>query len=290
MRLRARVINAPLLSKMALSLVNLTKRYVLLFTPTHIHFIVGKSTLTSTLQMFGQIMQDRIFEEYRLESSFGDKIYMEVAGDLLVRALRSALSAVDVKVKLTKKDGWPMLAFYITNASKTGNRVYLTQDVPVRILPQQEAQELAEPVVGDQQVHILLPPIQDVRNIAERMKSLGSHIVVGANMSGEFVLKISADGAKVETSFKGLVNPELSQADGTPCSALQTVPRERHNFAEVRVDMRDFIKFLHSSIVNPKHVVCCIVDGQSLLLYVYLGNGVDQDDGQFVYYVPARAS
>ncbi|KAJ3175436.1 DNA damage checkpoint control protein [Geranomyces variabilis] len=274
---------------MALSVEKLSKRWVLLFTPEYVHFIVGKSSVASTLQMFGQIMQDRIFEDYDLESMQDNKIFLEVTAELFVRALRSTQQALDVKLRLTKKDNWPMLGLTITNASKTGNRLVVTQHIPVRVIQQDESRELVEPAVGGQQVQILLPPIADVRTIVERMKALGSHVMVGANMNGEFVLKVVADAVKVETSFKGLTNPELGAEDGTPQPTPTSLYQNRRRFAYVRVDMRDFVRFLHSSVVNPKHVVCCIVDGQNLCLYVYLGNGIDLDDGQFIYYIPARA-
>ncbi|KAI8908119.1 checkpoint protein Hus1/Mec3 [Powellomyces hirtus] len=289
MRLRARITNAGLLIKMAQSVEKLSKTWVILFTREYVHFIVGKSSVSETMQMFGQIKQDRIFEDYLVESALNNQIFVEVSAEQFVRGLKSCHQALDVKLKLAKKDGWPMLSLNITNSSRTGNRLYLTQDIPVRVLQSDESAELTEPEVESQQVHILLPPLNDLKTIAERLKAIGTHVVVAANMNGELVLKVVADAVRVETSFKGLINPELGQPDGTPAPTPQTALKHRTAFAHVRVDMRDFVKFLHSSIVNPKNVICCIVDGQSLLLYVYLGQNTDSDDGQFIYFIPARS-
>ncbi|KAJ3012550.1 hypothetical protein HKX48_006208 [Thoreauomyces humboldtii] len=272
---------------MVQSVEKLSRRFIFAFNPEDVLLIVGKSSVASTMQMFGQIKQDRIFEDYYMEASMDDKIFLEVTGLELATALKSCQQALEVRMKLAKKDGWPMLSLSITNSSKTGNRVYLTQDVPVRILQSDESIDLVKPVVNERKTHIFLPPIADVKTIADRMKALGSHVSVLANEAGDFVLKVQADAVSVETQFKKLGNPQPSQAvqGGTP-GAAQT---NRKRFVEVRVDIRDFVRFLQCSTLSPKHVVCCLVDARLLILYVYLGSEIDENDGQFVYFIPARA-
>ncbi|KNC97376.1 uncharacterized protein SPPG_07303 [Spizellomyces punctatus DAOM BR117] len=288
MRLKTKVINAGLLIKMAVSVEKMAKRWIWHFSPDYIHFIVGKQDISTTMQMFGQIKADRMFEEYVVESGFGNNIWIELTGEHLVRALKSSQQASNVAMRLTKKEGLPVLALSITNTSRTGNCVFLSQDIPVRPLKWQEAEDLKQPVMMDYQVHILLPPLTDVRTIAERMRPLGNHITVSANMAGDFLLKVETDAVRVETTFSGLVNPEL---DPGHCDVSQqpSLSRDRQSLAHVRVDIRDFVKFLHSSVINPRNVVCCLFEGQGLILYVYLGEGTDADDGAFVYYVPMRS-
>ncbi|TPX66824.1 hypothetical protein SpCBS45565_g04230 [Spizellomyces sp. 'palustris'] len=219
---------------MAVSVEKMAKSWIWHFSPDYIHFIVGKQDISTTMQMFGQIKavrvyavtqvvdpfwascnnrktlgQDRIFEEYVVESGFGNNIWIELTGEHLVRALKSSQQASDVAMRLTKKEGLPVLALSITNTSRTGNCAFLSQDIPVRPLKWQEAEDLKQPVMMDYQVHILLPPLTDVRTIAERMRPLGNHITVSANMAGDFLLKVETDAVRVETTFSGLVNPEL---------------------------------------------------------------------------------
>ncbi|KAJ3289563.1 hypothetical protein HK104_007379 [Borealophlyctis nickersoniae] len=302
---------------MAISVEKLAKRWILQLTPDIVRIIVSKENVGAGVQMFGQIKsvsldilvmayaelstavgfipvvrlnpQDRIFEAYHIESAAeNNSIWMELSGELFVRALKSSQQASDVTMKLTKKQNLPTLSFSITNQSRSGKPVLLVQDVPIRVLSVREAEELKEPVIVDYQVHILLPQLHHVRTITERMKAIGTHLLVSANMSGEFTLKVETDAVKVETFFKNLINPELdpSQVD---VSEQPSMNRNPHTFAEVRVDVRDFAKFLHSSVINPRNVVCCIIEGIGLMLYVYLGEGTDGDDGAFTYYIPMRS-
>jgi HUS1 checkpoint protein len=70
---------------------------------------------------------------------------------------------------------------------------------------------LKEPVLPDEDVHILLPTPSDVlRAVSERYKALGDKLVVLANMAGELKLRVEAEEVKVETRWIGLVNPPLS--------------------------------------------------------------------------------
>ncbi|RKO89434.1 checkpoint protein Hus1/Mec3, partial [Blyttiomyces helicus] len=116
--------------------------------------------------------------------------------------------------------------------------------------------------------HILLPPLHDIRTIAERMKSIDTHITLSANMQGDLTLRVRTDAVRVETFFKDLINPDPTQVD---VSQQPSMTRAPDLFAEARVDVKDFVKFLQSSIVHPKNVVCCIAERIGLILYVYLG-------------------
>jgi hypothetical protein len=59
----------------------------------------------------------------------------------------------------------------------------------------------------------MLPwPSDTLRAVSERYKSLNERLVISANMAGELKLRVEADEVKVETRWKGLINPAL----GTP--------------------------------------------------------------------------
>ena len=59
----------------------------------------------------------------------------------------------------------------------------------------------------------MLPwPSDTLRAVSERYKSLNEKLVISANMAGELKLRVEADEVKVETKWKGLINPAL----GTP--------------------------------------------------------------------------
>ena len=64
--------------------------------------------------------------------------------------------------------------------------------------------------------------------------------------------------------------------------------------ASVRVDLRDFAKFVQSHLVQPLNIVCCIIENTGLVLYVYVGDMRSADYarghlGVLSYYIPAIA-
>jgi len=56
-----------------------------------------------------------------------------------------------------------------------------------------------------------MPPLASIRTIAEKMKGLSRQIVISANMNGEFTMLAETDLVKIETFYKGLINPQLGK-------------------------------------------------------------------------------
>ncbi|KAJ3051741.1 hypothetical protein HK097_007250 [Rhizophlyctis rosea] len=287
MRLSATLINAGLLTKMAMCLEKITKRWIMQFGPEHIHLLAHKEDITTGAQMFGQIKADRLFEKYVVECR-DDSIYLEFSGEHLVRALKSGQQATEVSMKLLKPQGEDkILRVIITNQGRSGKPIKLTHDIPVRQVPESEAADLHNPTMIDYQVHILLPKLPDIRSITERMRAIAPHITLSANMAGTLILEVQADSVHVQTFFHNLEVPAIdsSQVDEEERPALF---RDTQYKAAVRLDIRDFLKFLQCSIFSPKHVICCIAENNALMMYVYLGDNSEADDGAFIYYLPHR--
>lgn len=132
-------------------------------------------------------------------------INLEVPLGSLLRALKSALTATSASIRLTKKDGVPLLSLTIlesafSNGPSTmstdpgartgedanlGNRerkpgfhsarereTVITQDVPVRVLGQYLLDGLHEPRCREPDVHIQLPPLSQVKSISDRFTKL----------------------------------------------------------------------------------------------------------------------
>jgi hypothetical protein len=59
-----------------------------------------------------------LFEDYQIESAHLNEIYMDVTIDLVIRALRSAQTAYDCHMKLTKKLDMPYLSLTSYNQVK----------------------------------------------------------------------------------------------------------------------------------------------------------------------------
>jgi HUS1 checkpoint protein len=118
------------------------------------------------------------------------------------------------------------------NSSET----IITQDIPVRVLGAEAVAGLHEPRCREPDVHIVLPPLTQLKGISERFMKLavatssGSTSTVGgragdaatgsgssksprlelsATMHGDLRLALRNDGLKIASTWTGLTNPEL---------------------------------------------------------------------------------
>jgi HUS1 checkpoint protein len=95
-----------------------------------------------------------LLEEFRIESANNNEIFLQINSEDFVKTMKSSQNASDVAFKLTKKDNLPILLFNITSQSRTGKRVVITQEVPVKVLSVAQAEELNEPMVPDPDVSL----------------------------------------------------------------------------------------------------------------------------------------
>ncbi|KAJ2492663.1 Checkpoint protein hus1 [Coemansia sp. RSA 2050] len=287
MRLRTLVTNSTLLLRVVQSIDKLSKSAILKLTPTKLQIIVV-TELDSGLQLWSDIAADAIFRDYQIESVHNNEIYFEFNIDNLQRALRSTQSgALGVSMKLAKRHGLPVLSLTIRSQSGSGHEVSLFQDVPVRMLSALQMEQIQEPTLPDGQVHFMMPPLNNVRSIAERMKGMGDRVAVSANRVGEMRVRVANDLVDVTTYFRGL---ETLAIDTT-----QEVEVDEKFYTAV-VDMKNFLRFLQSYHVAPKNVVCCIVEHHAVVFYVYVGSAGyggaaalnEPACGSLTYFLPVR--
>lgn len=183
----------------------------------------------------------------------------------------------------------------------------VTQEVPVKVLSAANVADLVEPTCPEPDVHIILPPLSQLRAISERFNRLtqtsssstgtgDSHrLLLSANMQGEFKMRIETDAVKVESLFRNLVNPELDpmQIEG----GIENHPstrRDRAEFAEVRVEGKEWVRLLKIYSIARRVIACewlsilvififltsshstGFCEGHALVLYVYLTD-MDED-------------
>ena len=140
-------------------------------------------------------MKDSIFETFHVESAANNVINLEVPLGPLTRALKSALNATSAQIRLTKKDGIPLLVLTIATASPSNNRsvvpkgteeedgngaqsedsfddeereTIITQEVPIRVLVPDVVAGLHEPQTREPDVHIILPPLAQLKSVSDR--------------------------------------------------------------------------------------------------------------------------
>lgn len=159
---------------------------------------------------------DSIFEDYTIQSATeNNTINLELPLPPLHRALKSAFNASSASIRLTKKDGIPVLSLtIITNTISSGNNAnnflngahddpfgedfreehlnaggrdreaIVTQDIPVRVLTPESVEGIHEPRVREPDAHILLPSLVQLKAVSDRFTKLATATGNGAGRSG----------------------------------------------------------------------------------------------------------
>jgi HUS1 checkpoint protein len=152
---------------------------------------------------------DFIFDGYHIQSAeAGNTINLELPLQPLQRALKSALNSISASLRLTKKDGLPVLSMTITTTTSATNPAgaakpsgtatgddpfdddemfqaehletslrrehekIITQDIPVRVLHPETVETIMQPRVREPDVHIQLPPLLQLKAISDRFTKL----------------------------------------------------------------------------------------------------------------------
>lgn len=168
----------------------------------------------------------------------------------------------------------------------------ISQDVPVCVLSAQQVSTLHEPRARDPDVHIMLPPLAQLKSISDRFTRLASttssahqivrgrskppKLTLSANMHGSLKLGLSADGMEIQSVWRDLTNPVLDPGnleggeDGVarhPSTRMRELPPDdERGWATVRVDARDWGRVLGVGRCAGKVIACeCAEDLRSIL-------------------------
>jgi HUS1 checkpoint protein len=242
-----------------------------------------------------------------VQSAANNVINLEVPLTSLNRALKSAQNATSAEIRLTKKDNVPVLALTIvtTTASNTysafpaaglvddgfnaesafggGNReTIVTQEIPVRVLAPDVVAGLHEPQCREPDVHIILPPLMQLKSISDRFTKLAladvkggtsttsrTRLELAANMHGCLKMSIRTDAMNISSVWTDLTNPELDPGqisggeDGiaehpsTRMKQLGTADgRSEEGWASVRIDGRDWGKVMSVGRLGGRVIAC----------------------------------
>ncbi|KAF4973958.1 hypothetical protein FZEAL_9086 [Fusarium zealandicum] len=159
-------------------------------------------------QVWASLAMDFIFDGYHIQSAeAGNTINLELPLQPLQRALKSALNSISASLRLTKKEGLPVLSMTITTTTSAANpgaakpsgatagddpfddddmfqsehletslrrehEKIITQDIPVRVLHPETVETIMQPRVREPDVHIQLPPLLQLKAISDRFTKL----------------------------------------------------------------------------------------------------------------------
>ena len=253
---------------------------------------------------------DFIFENYHIQSAeSSNTINLELPLQPLHRALKSALNSLSASLRLTKKDGLPILSmtittttaasgstapkptddpfasdedFHVETSLRREHEKIITQDIPIRVLHPETVETIMQPKVREPDVHIQLPPLLQLKAISDRFTKLAlasptaskaPKLELSANMHGSLRLRIATESTDICSVWSDLENPELdpSQLDRPVEEHPSTRFREDgpDRWATVRVDGKDWSRVLSVGRLEGR-VIACFADDHALILYVYV--------------------
>ncbi|KAJ2918194.1 hypothetical protein MD484_g2233, partial [Candolleomyces efflorescens] len=199
-----------------------------------------------------------------------------------------SIETEEVIMRLTKKNDQAMLTFDISGNTRMGRAVHVMHDVRIEVMRPADAAKMIEPMCPEPDVHILLPPLQKLRTIVERLRPMSNIMAVRANANGVLQFGINTDSVKVETEWRGQVNPKTTddEEEKTDAEKEEDLERDPDKLFTVIVSVKSFLRFLNSHVVSTS-TIACICQHHCLILYVYIGGAVAEAGGVLTFYVPA---
>ena len=220
------------------------------------------------MPVFIHLVADVLVDNYVVESARQNKIMMDLSLAHLLKSLKTSMQSIETHIRLVKRNNLPTLVFDNTCENASGKSVKMVQDVPCRLVRPQDAELVRVPDIDRLQTHIVLPPVVTLKTIVERLKNIGSSLLLAANMQGKFNVCVETNTAQVRTFFKDLVNPDLDEDDLGVASQTSYYRRPADDYVECRVDIKQFHKFLQCHSLNPRTIVCCMFSNNCFCKFI----------------------
>ncbi|KAJ7651305.1 checkpoint protein Hus1/Mec3 [Roridomyces roridus] len=297
MRFRATIENVNTFFRIIQAIEKLQKKCIIKFSEEVMSIICNSETNDGGIQVWSQIKVDSLFTSYRIQSCADNVITMALASEALLAALRSAsqppkgsaYETEEIIMKLAKKNDHAVLTFEIIGMSRQGRKMRVAHDVKIEVLKPADVANLKEPMCPEPDVHIILPPLQKIRPIVERLRPMSDFLAVRANNNGRLQLAIRTDSVSVDTEWRNCKNtnqaPSDSQNQRDP-DADEDAARDPDQLFSVLVSTKSFFKFLNSHVVSTT-TIACICQNHCMILYVYVGDLADAG-GVLTFYIPGQ--
>ncbi|KAJ7471073.1 checkpoint protein Hus1/Mec3 [Mycena latifolia] len=295
MRFRASIENVNTFFRIIQAIEKLQKKCIIKFSEDVMCIICNSEANEGGIQVWSQIKVDSLFTSYRIQSNASNVITMALSSEALLATLRSASSSSksasapasyeteEIVMKLAKKNDQAVLSFEISGVTRQGRKVRVAHDVKIDVMKPADVANLKEPMCPEPDVHIILPPLQKLRPIVERLRPMSDFLAVRANNSGKLQLSISTDSVTVDTEWKNCKNTNRAPTGSQDPDAD---PLDPDALFSVLVSTRSFFKFLNSHVVSTT-TIACICQNHCMILYVYVGDLADAG-GVLTFYIPGQ--
>ncbi|KAJ9131084.1 Checkpoint protein hus1 [Pleurostoma richardsiae] len=222
MRFKTELKNVRTFHKLTAALLSLEKIAWVRLDDETVRFTVIPETGS---QVWASLSMDFIFDNYHIQSAEqNNTINLELPLGPLQRALKSALNSTEASLRLTKRDGIPVLSMTIHTMSGDAGKPQppggggggsfdpndpfgdtpdaafqtealeltmrrerekvITQDIPVRVLHPDSVETIMQPKVREPDVHIQLPPLLQLKAISDRFTRLAQTTSSAAGGAG----------------------------------------------------------------------------------------------------------
>ena len=164
----------------------------------------------------------------------------------------------------------------------TGSQKAPTQEVPVRVIPEVEAEAVCEPALPEPEFQIEIPgPVSRMRTVLERMRQVGAASVSveaakeRSELPGERAwIRLSAESELVQiaTTFPALtlvMEGKNEPSPEGPVTLLLSLKR-----------LTEVMAAVHG--LNADNHIACMIEGKALVLYALLPGGL----GSMISYTP----
>ncbi|KAJ3717088.1 checkpoint protein Hus1/Mec3 [Lentinula raphanica] len=281
MRFRAGIENVTTLFRIIQSVEKLQKKCIIKFTEDNMHVICNSDANEGGIQVWSQIKIDSIFNSYRIQSNSNNEITVNLSCEALMGALKSASTSAGTS-NSTSGSTYETDEVIVKLAKK--NDQAIEHDVKIEVMKPADVAKLNEPMCPEPDIHVLLPSLQKIRTIVERLRSMSDILAVRASHNGCLQLSINTESVKVDTEWKNCTIPQMMREGASQDSADDDPPDPEHLFS-VLVSVRSFLKFLSSHVVSTT-TIACVCQNHCLILYVYIGDVADAG-GVLTFYIPA---
>ena len=228
MKFKSRIKAVSLLEKVCSSLASLSPIAWCRITPEELALTVVPDKGS---QCWTKLLKKTIFDKHLCESAADNTINLEIPLAALSRALKSAVGATEVWIRLTKKDQVPVLCISIstqqylsTKAVAIAEKVedefgefdldidlhdpafggtrptrerqrqtLVTQDIPVKVLHAGDVGGIHEPRLREPDIHIYMPNLAQVKSISDRYTRMAISSTTNPAIKNSPKLQLSAN-------------------------------------------------------------------------------------------------
>ncbi|XP_066935496.1 checkpoint protein HUS1-like isoform X1 [Clytia hemisphaerica] len=269
------------LTKILGTISKITKTCTLILSEQQVVFTQNERATGGGASLWCELKQVDFFEDYRIEGKDdNNQIYLEIINENLLRALKSGQNAQCIKIKLVKKQT-PCLMFEVSLPSMTAHTRVVVHDIPVAVIPTRFWENFQRPILPAYDIKISLPNLKILKNIIERMKNISGFMVLSASQNGNLSCKVETEEVTATTYFS---NMEIEKNDNNMPHRSQRRSvdiDEDDELVEARIDVQKLVTFLNVQQFNANKVMCGIVNGQSVHMFLQCG------DMFFQYFIPA---